>query len=157
MQETNAQLSVELYNAENALQAMRADAERPLPPPPSEETHAAAGDLKRLRKQLHRQEAELAALLAELLPTKAKLLEYVAMGDRLGLPYPFPPELEGAAVVRLKAMKAPRARKGGSTRAQKRPSELTGGSPEARPPRRGKGAYIPPPVDGDHGDYVSLR
>ncbi|ORC92797.1 uncharacterized protein TM35_000021230 [Trypanosoma theileri] len=48
--------------------------------------------------------AELSALTKELVPTKNKLVEYMAMSDRLGIQYPFSAEMEGTAVLRLKAM-----------------------------------------------------
>ncbi|KAH9577696.1 hypothetical protein LSM04_008644 [Trypanosoma melophagium] len=48
--------------------------------------------------------AELFTLTKELVPTKNKLVEYMAMADRLGIQYPFSPEMEGTAVLRLKAL-----------------------------------------------------
>ncbi|CCW70760.1 unnamed protein product [Phytomonas sp. Hart1] len=62
-------------------------------------------------ERLREKEAEVERLLAELLPTKARLLEYMAVVDRLGLTYPFPPHFEGAARVRVRALTKPRAEK----------------------------------------------
>ncbi|KAF8280469.1 hypothetical protein TcBrA4_0097220 [Trypanosoma cruzi] len=53
---------------------------------------------------VQRLKAELQALAKELVPTKNKLVEYMAMADRLGIHYPFSPDMEGVAVLRLKAM-----------------------------------------------------
>ncbi|EKF34013.1 hypothetical protein MOQ_002400 [Trypanosoma cruzi marinkellei] len=53
---------------------------------------------------VQRLKAELRALAKELVPTKNKLVEYMAMADRLGIHYPFSPDMEGVAVLRLKAM-----------------------------------------------------
>ncbi|ESL08582.1 hypothetical protein TRSC58_03712 [Trypanosoma rangeli SC58] len=54
--------------------------------------------------KVQRLQSELQSLARELVPTKNKLVEYMAMADRLGIHYPFSPDMEGAAVLRLKAM-----------------------------------------------------
>ncbi|CAD2221345.1 hypothetical protein AGDE_15101 [Angomonas deanei] len=64
----------------------------------------AASELKQLRKQIRQKDAEIRALSDQLLPAKQKLVEYMAMADRLGLSYPFPSELEGATVMRLRSL-----------------------------------------------------
>ncbi|CAG9576576.1 conserved hypothetical protein [Leishmania major strain Friedlin] len=66
-----------------------------------------AGDVRKLQRQLKQKDAEIKVLADQLMPTKEKLAEYMAMADRLGLRYPFPPELEGATVLRLKALHLP--------------------------------------------------
>jgi chromosome segregation ATPase len=65
---------------------------------------ASSRELRKLQKKLKQKDAEIKALADQLMPTKEKLVEYMAMADRLGLQYPFPPELEGATVMRLKAL-----------------------------------------------------
>ncbi|GET89615.1 hypothetical protein, conserved [Leishmania tarentolae] len=64
-------------------------------------------DVRKLQRQLKQKDAEIKTLAAQLMPTKEKLVEYMAMADRLGLQYPFPPELEGATVLRLRALHLP--------------------------------------------------
>ncbi|RNF12342.1 hypothetical protein TraAM80_00353 [Trypanosoma rangeli] len=54
--------------------------------------------------KVQRLQLELQNLARELVQTKNKLVEYMAMADRLGIHYPFSPDMEGAAVLRLKAM-----------------------------------------------------
>nr|CCC92625.1 unnamed protein product [Trypanosoma congolense IL3000] len=49
--------------------------------------------------------AELQLLANEVVPTKCKLAEYVAMADRIGIQYPFSDEMERCAVLRMKAMR----------------------------------------------------
>ncbi|KAK7197716.1 hypothetical protein NESM_000723600 [Novymonas esmeraldas] len=66
-----------------------------------------AGDVRKLQRQLRQKDAEIKALADQLMPTKETLVEYMAMADRLGLQYPFPAELEGATVLRLKALHVP--------------------------------------------------
>ncbi|CBZ35138.1 hypothetical protein, conserved [Leishmania donovani] len=66
-----------------------------------------ASDVRKLQRQLKQKDAEIKVLADQLMPTKEKLVEYMAMADRLGLRYPFPPELEGATVLRLKALHLP--------------------------------------------------
>ncbi|KAG5502302.1 hypothetical protein GH5_05277 [Leishmania sp. Ghana 2012 LV757] len=66
-----------------------------------------AEDVRKLQLQLRQKDAEIKALADQLMPTKEKLVEYMAMADRLGLQYPFPPALEGATVLRLKALHLP--------------------------------------------------
>lgn len=65
---------------------------------------ASNAELRKLQKKLKQKDAEIKALADQLMPTKEKLVEYMAVADRLGLQYPFPPELEGATVMRLKAL-----------------------------------------------------
>ncbi|CBZ28072.1 conserved hypothetical protein [Leishmania mexicana MHOM/GT/2001/U1103] len=66
-----------------------------------------AGEVRKLQRQLKQKDAEIKVLADQLMPTKEKLVEYMAMADRLGLQYPFPPELEGTTVLRLKALHLP--------------------------------------------------
>ncbi|KAG5502028.1 hypothetical protein JKF63_04305 [Porcisia hertigi] len=68
---------------------------------------SAADDVRKLQLQLRQKDAEMRALADQLIPAKEKLAEYMAMGDRLGLQYPFPPELGGSTVLRLKALHLP--------------------------------------------------
>lgn len=70
-------------------------------------TAAGSGEVRKLQKKLKQRDAEIKALADQLMPTKEKLVEYMAMADRLGLQYPFPPELEGSTVLRLKALHLP--------------------------------------------------
>ncbi|KPA74075.1 hypothetical protein ABB37_09375 [Leptomonas pyrrhocoris] len=87
----------------------RADATEKESPTMSQDGPATArhGELRKLQKKLKQKDAEIKALADQLMPTKEKLVEYMAMADRLGLQYPFPPELEGATVMRLKALHVP--------------------------------------------------
>ncbi|KEG11379.1 hypothetical protein DQ04_02681020 [Trypanosoma grayi] len=80
--EENRRLQAELESLAHSLQT------------PTEATNVAVQRLKE----------ELRALAKELVPTKNKLVEYMAMADRLGIQYPFSADMEGTAVVRLKAM-----------------------------------------------------
>lgn len=115
MQLHRCQDEVERLTAENKnLQFQLERAEAQLKSPSSAAAAAVAvaeksgaGDVRRLQRQLKQKDAEIKALADQLMPTKEKLVEYMAMADRLGLQYPFPPELEGATVMRLKALQVP--------------------------------------------------
>ncbi|TPP41274.1 hypothetical protein CGC21_32525 [Leishmania donovani] len=76
-----------------------------------DEVERLTAENRNLQYRLEREETQrtssLPATTAALMPTKEKLVEYMAMADRLGLRYPFPPELEGATVLRLKALHLP--------------------------------------------------
>ncbi|KPI88892.1 hypothetical protein ABL78_2009 [Leptomonas seymouri] len=100
------------------------------------------GELRKLQKKLKQKDAEIKALADQLMPTKEKLVEYMAMADRLGLQYPFPPELEGATVMRLKALHVPIDPRAASApalaRAPQRPQS-------SRPNQDGRGEDVSPP------------
>ncbi|KAG5476548.1 hypothetical protein LSCM1_04263 [Leishmania martiniquensis] len=146
MQLRRCQDEVERLKAEKRdlqLQLEREEAQRKLPSSAAAGAVAmaeksGAGDVRKWQLQLKQKDAEITALAKQLMPTKEKLAEYMAMADRLGLQYPFPPELEGATVMRLKALRLPV-----SARAASAPA------PTQQPPRRtasgGAGDEVSPP------------
>lgn len=81
-------------------------------------------DLKYMRKLLRQKDAEIRSLVEQLMPAKSKLVEYMAMADRLGVPYPFPSQFEETTLLRLKAHRVNRVR------AVSAPN-FTGGQPTA--------------------------
>ncbi|KAG5499698.1 hypothetical protein JIQ42_05179 [Leishmania sp. Namibia] len=123
-----------------------------------------AGDVRKLQLQLRQKDAEIKALADQLMPTKEKLVEYMAMADRLGLQYPFPPALEGATVLRLKALHLPVNARSASAPApaQQQPRRTrSGGTGDAlSPPPRTPRARRIGSSDGaaqHEGEGISLR
>ncbi|XQJ27952.1 hypothetical protein NXY56_003958 [Leishmania guyanensis] len=151
MQLRRCQDEVGRLMAENRNLQYRLERQAGCTKPPSSATGAAveateksgAEDIHKLRRQLKQRDAEIKTLSDQLMPTKEKLVEYMAMADRLGLQYPFPPELEGATVLRLKALHLPMTPRSASVPApvqQRRRITPSGGgvgevSPLPRTPR----------------------
>ena len=67
---------------------------------------------KDAKAEVHRLEAEVTRILDDLLPTKMKLVEFMAFVDRLGVSYPFPPEAEKAAEVQIRVASVGAAARG---------------------------------------------
>eukprot|EP00796_Vickermania_ingenoplastis_P003999 gene3999-2854_t len=65
---------------------------------PSEKEKVLEDELRSLR-------AELQTVAEQLLPTKEKLLEYMAMADRIGIPYPFSDEYERRLARKMRSIK----------------------------------------------------
>lgn len=58
-----------------------------------------------LERELEEVRAELEVVAAQLLPIKEKLSEYIAMADRIGIPYPFSAEYEQKLGRKMRSLK----------------------------------------------------
>lgn len=60
---------------------------------------------KELERELDEVRAELEVVASQLLPLKEKLSEYMAMADRIGIPYPFSEEYERRLARKMRSLK----------------------------------------------------
>ncbi|KAH8618833.1 hypothetical protein ERJ75_000244300 [Trypanosoma vivax] len=103
-------------------------------------------------------QAELQALARELVPTKNKLAEYMAMADRLGIRYPFSPEMEGAAVLRMGSVSSKAAPSGKRReRASVANGDGRGSSNDVKEKRRPKKNKTKPVAEEAQQDVCDLR